>query len=91
MKSSRARDQFEKWSLRWKDERKQNNPDEIIKLWQDPLPRGWAREIWRGKVGYPRSSTTRTGILERGEHFDVGARFVQGSKALLPHDLYLIK
>jgi hypothetical protein len=59
MKSSRARDQFDTWSRRWKDERKHNNPAEIIKLWRDPLPRGWARENWRGKVGYRKQSDHR--------------------------------
>jgi hypothetical protein len=59
MKSSKAREQFKNWSVRWKHERKQNNPDEIIKLWRDPLPGGWARDVWQGEIGYRKRSDHR--------------------------------
>jgi len=53
-------EQFSDWSSQWKEGRKANDARKILKLWQQPMPRGWEREIWEGKLGY-RKRTDKKG------------------------------
>ena len=52
-------EQFNDWSTQWKDERKTIDADKVLKLWQQPMPRGWERELWEGKLGYRKCTDER--------------------------------
>jgi hypothetical protein len=52
-------ERFNKWSAEWKDGRKAIDAARILRLWQQPMPRGWEREIWNGKLGYRKRSDNR--------------------------------
>jgi hypothetical protein len=45
---------FGDWSAGWKDCRRAMiiDPVAVSNLWQQPMPFGWQREIWEGKLGY---------------------------------------
>jgi hypothetical protein len=59
MKKTNEIKQFNDWSAEWKDERKKIDAGKILKLWQQPMPRGWEREIWEGKFGYRKRSDNK--------------------------------
>jgi hypothetical protein len=59
MKTHTSIEQFNDWSARWKAERKENEVLKIVNLWQQPLPRDWEREIWKGKLGYRKRSENK--------------------------------
>jgi hypothetical protein len=59
MKTTNEIKQFKDWSNEWKDGRKKIDADQIIKLWQQPMPRDWEREIWGGKLGYRKRSDNK--------------------------------
>ena len=56
MKTTNEIKQFNDWSAKWKVERKIIHAGKILKLWQQPVPRHWEREIWEGRLGYRKRS-----------------------------------
>lgn len=52
-------ERFNNWSAEWKDGRKAIDAARILRLWRQPMPLGWEREIWNGKLGYRKRSNHR--------------------------------
>jgi hypothetical protein len=73
MKTTNEIKQFKDWSAEWKDERKKIHADQIIKLWQQPMPRDWEREIWQGKLGYRKRSDNKGEQCTEKELFNGGS------------------
>jgi hypothetical protein len=59
VKTPNASEQFNAWSAEWKGERKKIDNANISRLWQQPMPRGWERNIWEGKLGYRKRSDNK--------------------------------
>src|ERR1700675_4718274 len=59
MKTTNEIKKLKDWSAEGKDERKKIDADQILKLWQQPMPRDWEREIWKGKLGYRKRSDNK--------------------------------
>ncbi len=72
MKTTNEIKQFKDWSAEWKDERKKISADQILKLWQKPMPRAWEREIWEGKLGYRKRSDNKGEQCTEKELFEGG-------------------
>ena len=73
MKTTNEIKQFKDWSAEWKDERKRIDADQILKLWQKPMPRDWQREIWEGKLGYRKRSDNKGEQCTEKELFSGGS------------------
>ena len=73
MKTTSEIMQFKDWSADWKRERKKIDADQILKLWQKPMPREWEREIWEGKLGYRKRSDNKGEQCIEKELFDGGS------------------
>jgi hypothetical protein len=73
MKTTDEIKQFNHWSTEWKDERERIHADEILKLWQKPMPRDWEREIWEGKLGYRKRSDNKGEQCTEKELFNGGS------------------
>ena len=73
MKTTNEIKQFKDWSAEWKDERKKIDADQILKLWQKPMPRDWEREIWEGKLGYRKRSDNKGEQCTEKELFNGGS------------------
>jgi hypothetical protein len=63
---------LQEWSTEWKDERKMNDGLRILELWHQPVPRGWERDIWKGKLGYRKRSDKKGEQRTEMELFDRG-------------------
>jgi hypothetical protein len=59
VKTPKEIDRFNQWSLEWKAERRKSDLRQIVRLWQQPIPNGWEREVWKGKLGYRKVSSNR--------------------------------
>ncbi len=59
VKTTKEIDRFNQWSLEWKAERRKSDLRQIVRLWQQPIPNGWEREVWNGKLGYRKRSNNR--------------------------------
>jgi hypothetical protein len=72
MKEPMAIEQFIAWSAGWKNERKRKgtDPAKILALWQQPTPRGWEREIWKGRLGYRKRTDDKGERCIEKELFD---------------------
>jgi hypothetical protein len=73
MKTTNEIKQFNDWSAEWKDERKKIDANQILKLWQKPMPRDWEREIWEGKLGYRKRSDDKGEQCTEKELFNGGS------------------
>ena len=73
MKPTNEIKQFKDWSAEWKGERKKIDADQILKLWQKPMPRDWEREIWEGKLGYRKRSDNKGEQCTEKELFSGGS------------------
>src|SRR6266487_3674211 len=67
---------FTVWSKKWKEERKNVHTETILKLWQQPLPRHWERQIWEGKLGYRKRSDNKGEQRIERQLFELGSRGV---------------
>jgi hypothetical protein len=59
MKTTNEIKQFKDWSAKWDAGRKIIHAGKILKLWQQPMPRHWEREIWEGRLGYRKRSDNK--------------------------------
>jgi hypothetical protein len=77
MKKPNAIEQFNDWSAEWKAERKKTDAAKILKLWRRPMPRGWEREIWEGRLGYRKCSDNRGELCIEKELFNGGSKVLK--------------
>jgi hypothetical protein len=59
MKNSKNTERFRQWSSEWKAERSNSDVQRLLRLWRQPMPTGWEREVWNGKLGYRKLSNSR--------------------------------
>jgi hypothetical protein len=77
MKTLTTIEQFNDWSAAWKGQRKKSDAVGILKLWRQPMPRGWEREIWEGRLGYRKCNDNKGEQCTEMELFSGGPKAVE--------------